>query len=83
VTLAREEAFLSAKRQTNRIVCKSDGLMKLAQTDLDSGIAVEGQAMSGLPSRRRACEYFSGMPEKARTTWRKCAASTANSAGIR
>src|ERR1700730_18742382 len=25
--------------------------MKLAQTDLDSGMAVEGQAMSGLPSR--------------------------------
>jgi hypothetical protein len=25
--------------------------MKLAQTDRDSGIAVEGQAMSGLPSR--------------------------------
>jgi hypothetical protein len=39
------------QKTNNRIVCKSDGLMKLAQTDLDSGIAVEGQAMSGLPSR--------------------------------
>jgi hypothetical protein len=38
------------QKTNNPIVCKSDGLMKLAQTDLDSGIAMEGQAMS-LPSR--------------------------------
>jgi hypothetical protein len=42
---------LAGQKTNNRIVCKSDGLMKLAQPDLDSGIAVEGQAMSGLPSR--------------------------------
>jgi hypothetical protein len=38
------EAFLRVKIQTIGLFVKIGGLMKLAQTDLDSRIAVEGQA---------------------------------------